>query len=107
MPRLNPDSPGASPDDAPPARDLWTLALLLAFPSTGFIQKYTGLAGVAVYVTGVIVALLLIKRFAGHGARWLGRYFGRLTILGMAGLVVGFAVLHPLEDGRGGGGKKQ
>lgn len=105
MPRLNPDSPGASPDDALPARDLWTLALLLAFPSTGFIQKYTGLAGVAVYVTGVIVALLLIKRFAGHGARWLGRYFGRLTILGMAGLVVGFAVLHPLEDGRGGAGK--
>ncbi len=81
------------------------LALLLAFPSTGFVQKYTGLAGVAVYVAGFIAALFLIKRFGGHAAPWLGKYFGRLTILGMAGLVVGFAVLHPLEDGRGGSGK--
>ena len=105
MPRLNPDSPGTSPDDAPPARDLWILALLLAFPSTGFVQKYTGLPGVAVYVAGVIAALLLIKRFGGRAAPWLRKYFGRLTVLAMAGLVVGFAVLHPLEDGRGGLGK--
>ena len=105
MPHLPVNSPGVSPDDAPQARDLWILALLLAFPSTGFIQKYTGLAGVAAYVTGVIAALFLIRRFGGQGASWLRKYFGRLTILGMAGLVVGFAVLHPLEDGRGGSGK--
>ena len=85
--------------------DLLILALLIAFPSTGFVQKYTGLAGVAAYVSGVIAALFLIKRFGGHFEPWLRKYFGRLTILAMAGLVVGFAVLHPLEDGRGGSGK--
>ncbi len=105
MPDLPINSLGASRDEAPQARDLWILALLLAFPSTGFVQKYTGLAGVAAYVTGVIAAVLLIRRLGGHGASWLRKYFGRLTILGMAGLVVGFAVLHPLEDGRGGSGK--
>lgn len=105
MPHSQVDFPGASPDAALPARDLWILALLLAFPSTGFVQKYTGLAGVAVYVAGVIAVLFLIKRFGGHTVPWLRRYFGRLTILAMAGLAVGFAVLHPLEDGRGGSGK--
>ena len=85
--------------------DLLILALLIAFPSTGFVQKYTGLGGVAAYVSGVIAALFLIKQFGGHFEPWLRKYFRRLTILAVAGLVVGFAVLHPLEDGRGGSGK--
>lgn len=99
------DSSSATSEGVSPARDLWILALLLAFPSTGFVQKYTGLAGVAVYVIGFVVALLLIKRFGGYCAPWLRKHFGWLATLAMAGLVVGFAVLHPLEDGRGGSGK--
>lgn len=102
---MNEDAPDSRRRTAWAKPELLVLALLIAFPSTGFVQKHAGLAGVAAYVTGVAAALLLIKRMGGRAAPWLGKYFGRLTVLAMAGLVVGFAVLHPLEDGRGGSGK--
>lgn len=91
------------PDDANPARDLWILALLLAFPSTGFIQKYTGSIGVAAYVPAVIGLVFVTAHLARRFAPWLRRHFRGLAILSIVGLTAGFLVLHPYEDGRGPG----
>jgi hypothetical protein len=75
--------------------------LLLAFPSSGLMQKHSGLAGVAGYVAMVAVVLWLLWRFGACVAPWLRRYFWGLSVLLLAGLAVGFAVVHPIEDGRG------
>ncbi|MDP3849559.1 MAG: hypothetical protein Q8Q59_03575 [Luteolibacter sp.] len=91
------------PEGVKPSRDLWILALLLAFPSTGFIQKYSGVAGVAVYVAAVIGLLILSARLARHHAPWLRLHFRGLAILAISGMIAGFIVLHPIEDGRGPG----
>ena len=85
------------------ARDLWILALLLAFPSTGFIQKYTGMTGVAAYVAVVIGLVFLTARVTRRIAPWLERHFRSLSVLAIAGLAALFVVLHPLEDDRGPG----
>lgn len=84
-----------------PIRDLMILALLLALPSTGFIQKYTGLAGVAGYVTLVALALFLTGRFGACFAPGLRRYYRHLSVLSLAALAIGFAILHPIEDAKG------
>jgi hypothetical protein len=86
-----------------PSRGLLILALLLAFPSTGFIQKYTGLAGVTAYVAVVIGLVYLTACLARRFAPFLNRMFRGLSILAIAGLAAGFVVLHPFEDGRGPG----
>ncbi len=80
------------------------LVLLLAFPSSGFVQKYTGLAGVAAYVGLVAVVLLVIRRFAAGMAPFLRRRFRLLSGVVLAGLVIGFAIVYPIEN-RGGLGK--
>ena len=81
----------------------WTLALLLAFPSTGLVQKYAGLAGVAVYVAAVVGVVFLIARFGGLAAPWVHRHFRSLAVVAVTALAAGFVFLHPLEDGRGPG----
>jgi hypothetical protein len=82
-------------------RDLLVLALLVAFPSTGFVQKHAGLGGVAAYVAGVMVTVLLTARFGARIAPWCRRHFRWLSLVAFAGLIGGFVVLHPLEDSRG------
>jgi hypothetical protein len=84
-------------------RDLWILALLLAFPSTGFIQKYTGMAGVTAYVAGVIGLVFLTAHATRRISPWLSRHFRGIAVLAVAMLAAGFVVLHPFEDGRGPG----
>jgi len=79
------------------------LALLLAFPSTGFVQKYAGLAGVAGYVAAVVAAVLLAGRFAPRFAPWLRRSFRLLAGVSVGGLLAGYLLLHPIEDGKGPG----
>ena len=86
-----------------PACGLWVLALLLAFPSTGFIQKYTGLAGVAAYVAVVVGLVFLSANLTRRFAPWLRRHFRWLAVVAIAGLAAGFVVLHPFEDERGPG----
>jgi hypothetical protein len=83
--------------------DLLTLALLLALPSTGFMQKYTGLGGVTGYVVLVVVLVFLTAHLAQRFAPWLERHFRWLALLSIIGLTAGFVVLHPFEDGRGPG----
>jgi hypothetical protein len=85
----------------PAVRDLIILALLLAFPSTGVIQKHAGLAGVAAYLAIVTGALFLTWRFGECFAPWMRRRFLLLAGLAFAGLAVGFAVLHPMEESKG------
>ena len=77
------------------------LVLLLAFPSTGFIQKYAGLAGVVTYVALVAMVLLVTRRLGACVAPWLRRYFRGLTVLVMGGLAVCFIIVYPIENGRG------
>jgi len=84
--------------------DFLALLLLLAFPSTGFVQKYTGLAGVAGYVGAVAVVLLVTRRFAPCLAPFFRRRFRMLSLIALAGLAVGFAIVYPIEN-RGGFGK--
>lgn len=79
------------------------LALLLAFPSTGLVQKYAGLAGVAAYVAGVVCAVFLVARFGALAAPWVRRHFRSVAAVAFAALAAGFFFLHPLEDGRGPG----
>jgi hypothetical protein len=79
------------------------LALLIAFPSTGFVQKYAGLPGVAAYVAVVVGLVFLTAVSVRHLAPWLDRHFRVLSAVTIAGLGVGFVVLHPFEDGRGPG----
>jgi len=84
-----------------PSWDFLVLLLLLAFPSTGFVQKYAGLAGVAGYVVGVAIVLLTIRHFAACLAPFLRRRFRLLRVLALAGLAVVFAIVYPIEN-RGG-----
>ncbi len=90
-------------DDKNSWRNVLVLALLLAFPSTGFVQKYTGMPGVAVYVALVISVVCLAARYGGIFAPWLRRHFRTMAALAVIGLAVGFVLLHPIEDGRGPG----
>lgn len=84
-------------------RSLWILCLLLAFPSTGFIQKHTGIAGVAGYLAAVVAVVFLSIRLTRLCTPWLERNFHKLALLAIAGLAVCFVVLHPFEDCRGPG----
>ncbi len=81
--------------------DLILLALLLALPSLGVIQKYTGLAGVSGYVAFVAGTLFLIRKFGTRLAPLLRRYFGVLSVAAFAGLALCFAIVYPIENSRG------
>jgi hypothetical protein len=88
---------------ARPGWDCIMLVLLLAFPSTGFIQKYTGLAGVAGYVAWVALVVFGTRKLATRMGPWLRRYFCGLSALALVGLAVCFALVYPLENGKGPG----
>lgn len=79
------------------------LALLLVFPSTGFVQKYSGTTGVAVYAV-IATAVVFLTLAAGKLiTAWLNRRFRLLAGVAIAGLACGYVVLHPFEDERGAG----
>lgn len=79
------------------------LALLLAFPSAGFVQKYCGLPGVIGYAAVVAAIMFLTATLIRRFTPWLERHFHRLAVLATALLAVGYVGLHPMEDGRGPG----
>jgi hypothetical protein len=101
-PRLA-DPSSALSERVKPDRDVLILALLLAFPSTGFVQKYAGLAGVVGYGVLVIAVVHLAAIFWRRFAPWLRSHFRRVAALVILGLAAGFVVLHPFEDNRGPG----
>lgn len=86
-----------------PNERLWILALLIGFPSSGFVQKYAGLAGVAGYLLFVAVAVWLVARYWNVFAPWLEKHFLALSVLAVISLSAGFVLLHPIEDNRGPG----
>lgn len=96
-----------SPECAGAARVTWlnrgliAMVLLLAFPSSGFVQKYSGLAGVAGYVAFVAAAVYVPGRFGACLAPWLRRHFRAVSVLTLTGLAVCFAIGYPIENGRG------
>lgn len=80
---------------------LLILAILLAFPSTGFIQKYAGLWGVAGYVVAVVVIVFLTAALTRRFSPFLHRQYKGLATLIIVGLASLFISLHPFEDKRG------
>lgn len=82
-------------------RDWMVLALLLAFPSSGFVHKYTGLAGLAIYGIAVAAVLFAVRKLSGRCAPWCRRHFRILGAVVLAGLAICFMVGYPIEDGRG------
>lgn len=100
---MSPNTSSAPNDGAKYGHPLWMLALLLAFPSLGFVQKYTGLAGAAVYVALVIGLVFVTAVLWRRAAPWLRQHFRKLAVLSILGLAAGFVILNPIEDGRGPG----
>jgi len=84
-----------------PDRSLLVLVLLLAFPSSGFVQKYSGLGGVVGYVVLVAAALVVPWRMRGWLAPWLRRHFRALSVMSLAILAICFAIAYPIENRRG------
>ena len=82
---------------------LWVIAVLLAFPSTGFVQKYAGEAGLAAYLALAVGVVFLSVGLARRFSPWLNRHFKGLAILSITGLTVAFVALHPFEESRGPG----
>jgi len=87
-----------------PGWNFFVLLLLLAFPSSGFVQKHIGLAGVAGYLGWVALVLLTTRRLTARMVAFLQRWFWGLCVMVLAGLAIGFAVVYPIEN-RGGFGK--
>ncbi len=85
------------------SRSWLVLALLLAFPSAGFIQKYAGLTGLAAYGIAVVAVVFFILKSSGHGAPWCRRHFRVLVAVVLAGLAIIFVIGYPIEDSRGPG----
>lgn len=103
-PALSPACPRASTLLPTRLREWWAwlvLTLLVTLSSAGLVQKYSGLAGVAVY--GIAVALVLL------GARWMGqrwaglleRCFAMWLVLAGLLLAAGYLLANPLEERRG------
>ncbi len=88
---------------SPSKFSLVPFAFLLAFPSTGFVQKYSGLPGVAIYLAAVFGVVILISRFGGRLAPPVRKHFRMVAAALFAGLAICFVALHPLEDSRGPG----
>ncbi len=86
-----------------PTRSWLVLALLLAFPSAGFVQKYTGLAGLAAYGIAVVSVVFFIRKFSTRCAPWCRRHFRVLRAMVLVGLAIIFAIGYPIEDRRGPG----
>jgi len=82
---------------------LLILAILLAFPSTGFIQKIAGLWGVAGYVVAVVAVVFLTAALTRQFSPFLHRHFKGLASFIIVGLGTSFIILHPFEDKRGPG----
>ena len=78
-------------------------ALLLAFPSAGFVQKYSGLAGVTAYGIAVTAVVFFIRKFSDRSAPWCRRHFRVLGAVVLVGLAIIFAIGYPIEDRRGPG----
>ena len=83
------------------SRSWLVLALLLAFTSSGFIQKYAGLWGLIGYGIAVVSVVFLIRKFSNRCAPWCRRHFWMLGAIILAGLAIIFAVAYPIEDRRG------
>ena len=83
-------------------RALLGLAFWLGLPSTALLQKYFGLAGVAAYLLGLVLALLLWPRFGRHlprpGAAFLEKQFPWLALLTCAALLGLFALAYPITN---------
>ena len=95
--------PIAPPATGESARSWLVLALLLAFPSAGFVQKYAGLVGLVTYGIAVVTVVFFIRKFSNRCGPWCRRHFRTLRAVILAGLAIIFAVGYPIEDRRGPG----
>lgn len=84
-------------------RTVWTAGLLLAFVSSGFVQKYLGTAGLLGYTLIVVASLLLAGRMRMPIVAFLHPRERVVITLFFAALSAVFLSLHHIEDGRGPG----
>lgn len=82
---------------------LLTPSFLLAFPSSAFLQKYTGLSGVLLHFCAVLGVLALLQRLRPAMMPLIEKRFVPAATLVMVGLLACFFLLHPYEDQRGPG----
>lgn len=84
-------------------RTAWTTGLLLAFISSGFVQKYLGTAGLLGYTLILVACLLGI----GRASILIETFVNRRELATITWFVIAlgtaFLSLHPFEDSRGPG----
>ena len=95
------ESPQGSRNASGSSRDWLILALLLAFPSAGFLQKYSGLAGLVGYGIAVVAVVFFVRNSNARCGPWCRRHYRVLAALALVGLAVIFTIGYPIEDGRG------
>lgn len=79
------------------------LGILLALPSTAFVQKYAGMIGVVLYVPLMCAACRLLFLWFPRFGPWIRKHLAVLTTTFCIGLVGIHLGLHPVEDGKGPG----
>lgn len=85
------------------APGLAVVACLLAFSSSGLVQKFAGTGGLAAYTLAVAGACLLAVRLQGRVDRLLAGRFRPTAIVCVVLLGLSYGMSHPLEDGKGPG----
>lgn len=76
-------------------------ALLIAFPSFGFVQKYAGIHGVIVYTLMILAFLFVGRRVLAFVSPHLNKHFPALCLVSSVALAGAFVILHPMEEKRG------
>jgi hypothetical protein len=81
----------------------WVLGLLVAFPSSGIVHKYTGTFGLLGYLLGVIVIFSVLKKFGLPFSKWWRKNFKFTAAAVFLAFAACFAVVYPIENSKGPG----
>ena len=81
----------------------WALALLVAFPSSGIVHKYTGTLALLAYLLGVIATFSLLKNYGLPCSAWFRKNFKIAAAGAFLAATACFAVLYPIENSKGPG----
>lgn len=85
------------------AQQPWVLGLLVAFPSSGLVHKYTGTFGLLGYLLAVIVIFYLLEKFGLPFSKWWRENFKFTAAGAFIAFAACFAVVYPIENSKGPG----
>jgi len=77
--------------------------MLIAFPSSGVVHKYTGTAGLLAYLLGVVAIIVLLQRFGLPFAKWWRKHSALTAIAAFIAFAACFAIIYPMENFKGPG----